>query len=156
MELKDLVGQHKLDAVDFLTEKIKDYCDEMQDCNCIRFRLDGIVYVAIEDPDDGFRSSMRELKTAESSTMTNVFTAARVIGRHRTKGECGEDDDVLELVDANTGEIIIKAGTRNVGDYYPCFVATFRPEAMAINKPSPIGPGGGLRVGAKLGKKGKL
>jgi hypothetical protein len=134
MELKDLVGEHNLDAVDFLVEKIKDWGDRLENCNVIRFRLDGVVYVAVENPDDGYRSSMRELKTAEALSMTNTFAPVRVVGRHRVNGRHGEEDDVLELVDLVTGEVVVEVGTSDVSDYYPGFVANFNPEAMAVNK----------------------
>jgi len=134
MELKDLVGEHVLDAVDFENEKIKNWSDDLEDCEVMRFRLDGIVYVAIEDPDDGYRSSMRKLKTADASSMKNVFAPVNVIARHRTKGSYGEDDDVLELVDVKTGAVILEAGTEAISDYYPGFVARFSPENMAVNQ----------------------
>lgn len=134
MELKDLVGEHTLDAVDFSTERLPTYGDKLEDCNVMRFRLDGVVYVAIEDPEDGYRSSMKELKIDDAKTMTNVFPPIKVIGKHRTEGEFSGEDDVLELIDAVTGKIVIEVGTDDIDDYYPGFVSNFRPEAMVTNR----------------------
>lgn len=134
MELTDLIGRRRLDAVDFDDEKIKEYYgDGYEDSSVCRFRLDGVVYIAIEDPGDGYRSSMRDLVIANDANMKNAFPAIDVVGRHRTSGEYGRVDDVLELVDAVTGKVVLEVGTDNVDDYYPGFVSSFHPENMATN-----------------------
>lgn len=135
MELKDLVGGHTLDAVDFSREMIKEtWGDGFEDCQVMRFRLDGKCYVATEDPSDGYRSSMKDIVISDSAEMKNVFAPLKVVGRHRTAGNYGDQDDVLELIDSETGEIVLEVGTTSVDDYYPGFVASFHPEAMAHNK----------------------
>jgi hypothetical protein len=132
MNLIDLVGEHMLDAVDFSVEQIKGWGDEFEPCQVMRFRLDGVCYTAVEDPDDGYRSSMKELIVDPDAEMKNTFAPIKVIGRHRTKGEYGEDD-VMEFIDAITGKIIIEVGTADIDDYYPGFVAFFDPLAMVQN-----------------------
>ncbi|WP_333899610.1 hypothetical protein [Agrobacterium pusense] len=133
-ELTDLIGKRRLDAVDFDNEQVKEiYGDEYEDCSVCRFRLDGVVYIAIEDPNDGYRSSMRNLTVANDATMKNVFPPVDVLGRHRTEGAYGNADDVLELVDMITGKVVLEVGTDDVDDYYPGFVASFHPENMATN-----------------------
>ena len=101
MKLKDFTGAKVLDAVDFLVEKTVNYCDETEDCQVCRFRLDGVVYVAVEDPDDGYRSMMNELVIDNDAAMKNVFVGCDVICRHTEKGDY-QDDDILELVDTKT------------------------------------------------------
>ena len=133
MELKDLTGKHILDAVDFSAEKVNTWGDQYEDASVCRFRLDGKVYMVIEDPDDAYRSSMKEIAVDKTAVMKNVFQPCEVVGRHRTVGSYGEEDDVLELIDTTTGETILEVGTENVDDYYPGFVANFRPEALSIN-----------------------
>lgn len=133
-ELTDLIGKRRLDAVDFDNEQVKElYGDGYEDCSVCRFRLDGVVYIAIEDPSDGYRSSMRNLTVANDAMMKNVFPSVEVLGRHRTVGEYGDTDDVLELVDMITGKVVLEVGTDSVDDYYPGFVASFHPENMATN-----------------------
>lgn len=134
MEVKELVGNHMLDAVDFSEDSIKDWADDYQACSVCRFRLDGVVYMAIEDPDDGYRSSMREMVIDNDAKMNNVFTPQEVVGRHRTEGSYSDKDDVLELIDTSTGKTVLEVGTADVDDYYPCFVAAFHPEAMSCNQ----------------------
>jgi len=133
MELKDLVGEHLLDAVDFSDEQVKTWGDSFESCQVMRFRLDGKCYIATENPDDGYRSSMNELAVSDDAEMKNVFEPLKVSGRHRTKGQYGDEDDVLELIDAVTGKTVIEVGTCSIDDYYPGFVASFHPEAMAHN-----------------------
>jgi hypothetical protein len=133
MELSDLVGEHMLDAVDSSNEQVKTWGDQFEDCSVLRFRLDGKVYVATEDPDDGYRSSMRDLVVLPDDTiMHNTFAPQRVVGRYRNKSDYNEAD-VLELVDAVTGLIVLEVGTDNTDDYYPWFVGNFHPQNMACN-----------------------
>lgn len=133
MELKDLIGEHLLDAVDFSNEQVKMWGDAFELCQVMRFRLDGKCYIATEDPNDGYRSSMRELAISEDAEMKNVFEPLKVIGHHRTKVEYGDEGDVLELIDVVTGKTVIEVGTSAFDEYYPLYVASFHPEAMAHN-----------------------
>jgi len=55
MELKDLAGEHILTGVDFENETIEKYCE------AVNFILDNETYTAIQDPNDGYRSCMREI-----------------------------------------------------------------------------------------------
>ena len=136
IELQSLVGPHVLDGVDFSTEQVKTWGDYLENAQHCRFRLDGVVYIAVENPDDGYRSSMRHLLVG-AGDMTNTFLPLRVIGRHRTSGKYSGVDDVLELIDEKTGQVVLEVGTDNVDEYYPGFVASFHPEAMAHNIPDP-------------------
>jgi hypothetical protein len=126
-----LVGEHLLDGVDMFDEQVKaEWGDDFELCEMMRFRLDGVTYLAIEDPCDGYRSSMREIKVSDTP-MKNIFPVHRVIVSHRTKGEFQKEDDVLEFRSVLTGKLVLEVGTSNVDDYYPCFVARFTPENLA-------------------------
>lgn len=100
-------------------------------CQMIRFRLDGVVYTAVEDPDDGYRSFLGHL-FAGTGTMHNVFPPVLVFGRMRAG-----DDVVLELVDCATHRVVLEVGTEYFDAYYPQFVGAFHPEAMSINQERP-------------------
>lgn len=127
--LMDLVGEHRLEGVDFGIEtNVRD--SEYEKCQAMRFRLDGVTYMAIEDPSDGYRSSMEEIVIVANSEMTNTFPGV-VVGAEYY----GEHQDILKLVDMHTREVILEVGTNYVDDYYPCFVSSFRPEAMSVNRP---------------------
>jgi len=138
IELKDLVGEHLLTGVDFETTRVEEWegSNSFQDAQCVNFTLDGITYTAIEDPEDGYRSAMRELKVSAVPT-TNTFAPVRVLGQMKPD-EGLQANDVLELLDCETGKTVLEIGTENTNVYYPCFVASFTPEAMACNqKPTP-------------------
>ena len=130
-ELRDLVGKFMLDAVDFTTEKGKDkYHDDAQVC---RFRLNGVIYMAREDPNDGYRSMLDELTVDPvRKHMDNSFPAIEVIGSYREKSGYGACE-IIDLIDAVTGKVVLEIGTDNSDDYYPSFVANFQPENMVTN-----------------------
>ena len=132
MELKDLVGEHILDAVDYSNAQVKMRGEKFEMCQVMRFRLDGKVYTVTEDPDDGNRSSMREI-TVGDWPMSNAFPGRRVVGVYLKNKSYVYDSDILELIVKDTGETVITVGTDYNDDCYPSFVANFRPEAMALN-----------------------
>lgn len=123
MELKDLANRKfLLDAVDNLVSA-KDYA------NGIRFRLDGVVYEAIEDESDGYRSELREIRAVYTKPR-NVFIPTEVLSSF---GE-GSSFHVLYFYDARTAKVVLEVGTNNDDDYYPNFVACFTPENMVSNE----------------------
>lgn len=133
MELKELCGEHLLSGVDRDTKRVKEsWGDGFENCDSISFALDGVIYTAVEDPSDGYRSSMRELLVG-GEPIKNTFAPVLVIGRMREDGEYHEVNDVLELVDACTGKPVLCVGTGNTDDYYPYWVAEWSPENMACN-----------------------
>ncbi len=133
MELKDLVGLHKLSGVDMNSEMVKrEWGDDFEYCQVINFVLDRKTYTAIEDPNDGYRSSMREIKQSKV-VVKNTFAPVQVMGIMRGKSDYNEND-VVDFYDTKNGKVILSVGTENTNDYYPCFVAEFTPENMAINE----------------------
>jgi hypothetical protein len=105
MELKDLVGEHELSGVDTTTEKVKQYGYYYEDCEVVRFVIDGKTYKAVEDPCDGYRSYLKELEVTDEK-VTNNFPPQKVIGKMKD-----DSDD----------------------DYYPYYVLYWSPENLAIN-----------------------
>lgn len=135
MELKDLTGPHSLDAVNFTTAPVQNWAGRTDVCNVVRFRLDGVVYMAVEDPEDGYRSMMRSVAVG-TGAMSYAFPPLQVVAVYRSLSAAGSDSgtcDILELIDAVTGKTVLKIGTENTDDYYPFFVALYSPEAMAHN-----------------------
>jgi hypothetical protein len=132
MELSELVGLHDLTAVDEGTEERKRW-GSSETCNAIYFTLDGVTYAVVEDPEDGYRSHAEDVEVV-ARPMKNTFPACRVLATHRT--DCGPGSaDVLVLADVLTGLEVLTVGTENTDDYYPYYVATFDPRAMAVNAP---------------------
>lgn len=134
VELKSIVGLKVLDAVDFTNERVKRWTEEWEDCSACRFRLDGKVYLAIEDPSDGYRSHLASLaQFTDEMPMENVFPPVKVLARQRPAGRYGREADILELIDIQTGGVVLEVGTDNTDDYYPSYVASFSPENMSTN-----------------------
>lgn len=128
-DLEDFHGKvMKLEGVDECTESVKQWGDNFENCSVIRFKLDGVVYVAIEDPDDGYRSYLGELKV-DTKEITNAFTGVEVKGVYKESG-----DVILCLVDTTTNETVLTVGTDYSDNYYPYFVANFNPAAMSVNQ----------------------
>jgi len=132
IDLGSLVGEHVLDAVDLSTEKVERWGNYFEDANVIRFRLNGVVYTAIENPEDDFRSSLDKLFVSSDDEMRNVFPPVKVIGRKKASSQWNAND-TLELVDVETGKVVVEVGTDNFDDYYPMFVSAFWPENMITN-----------------------
>jgi len=138
VELDSLVGEHVLDAVDGYVTKVCMYGDSFEDATAIKFRLDGIVYIAIENPSDGYRSSMKELGVATNAKdrkVTNEFPGCKVVVKKKGNDSYAQND-TLEFIDAVTGKVVLEVGTDNCDDYYPYFVSNFTPENLAVNQPS--------------------
>lgn len=131
VELSSLVGEHVLDGVDCYVATVKDYGDGFQDAEAIRFRLDGVTYTAIEDPSDGYRSSLGQLFIG--GAVNNSFPPIRVLAMKKPNSKYGGENDTLLFVDLVTGKSVLEVGTDHVDDYYPAFVSAFSPENMATN-----------------------
>ena len=131
MELQDLIGKHKLSGVDFSTETIKEEGWYEENCQVVNFVLDGKTYTAIEDPEDGYRSCMREIKVS-NRRVGNMFEPIDVVGKMKAAGTY--TNDTIEFIDVITGKVVLEIGTDNWDDYYPYWVANFQPENMCINK----------------------
>jgi hypothetical protein len=130
MELKDLVGLRELSGVD--RGHIAD--DSLfRDAKTLKFVLDGKTYTAIEDPNDGYRSTCRNLEVIDGNHAANRFPPQRVMAVMRKDGDYCKNN-VLELLDTVTGKVVLSVGTENTNDYYPMCIMSFNPENMAINQ----------------------
>lgn len=107
------------------------YGDGTYHGNVCRFVLDGKAYTVREDDNDDYRSSMRDL--LEGGVVKNIFAPVRVLCSMRTEGQYGGKDETLVMRDVVTGKEVLEIGTDNTDDYYPSFVADFRPENMTSN-----------------------
>jgi len=131
MQLDDLVGEHVLSGVDFMKRKENTWGEHFEDCEVVNFVLDGVTYTAIQDPSDGYRSSMKEIMVSDTQ-ISNSFPEQRVIATMRPNSQY-YDNEILDLTDAVTGKVVLSVGTENTDDYYPYWVADFDPKNMAIN-----------------------
>lgn len=141
-ELKDFHGKiMKLEGVDTYIKEMPGepyFYNEpyMEDCQALSFKLDGVVYTAVEDPGDGYRSHMRDLLVNDIQ-IKNTFEGVEVEAVYLEKNPEATWDygyDVLQLVDTTTKAVVLSVGTANVDDYYPYFVSQFDPKAMSVNQ----------------------
>jgi len=119
MKLSDLVGMHELSGVDTTQE---------DDVDVVRFVLDGTTYKATEDPDDGYRSYLKEI-TVCAEDVSNNFPPQKVVGKMKDGGS----SDLIQFIDATTGKVALEVGTDNYNDYYPMCVLSWHPENLACN-----------------------
>lgn len=124
MKLTEFKGKHVLDAVDFETSDTTEY-GEPAEIDYIR--LDGKVYKITEDPDDGYRSMLDDIERVDRE-MKNVFPPQEVIGVLES------DEELIQLINPDTGQTVLTFGTADADDYYPCFVFDFDPKEMDVNK----------------------
>lgn len=91
--------------------------------NC--FRLDGVVYEAIEDPDDGFRSMLECVRVVDAGGRPFFATP---VARVTVRASAGADSDTWDLVDAEDGHVWLSLGTESTNDYYPWFQFEYSPK----------------------------
>lgn len=123
MKLSDLVGKRCLMGVGM--GAVEYYG---QECEYLEFNLDGVTYRAVEDPADGYRSYCSNLQIVPYLPKANGFIQD-VICSMSTNTE----DDVLVMVNAETGETLLEVGTEAYGDYYPCCHFYWHPEGLSAN-----------------------
>lgn len=120
IDLESLIGNHLLSGAFF------DAVHEGVERQVLRFTLDGQHYEAVEDPDDGYRSGLEEVRTT-SIAPENQFPPVPVVGKMK-EGE----NYVLQFSNPNTDRLVLEIGTCNEDDYYPNFVAYFSPENLVF------------------------
>lgn len=128
MELKELIGLHTLTGVTNENKKLQSAWDEDEtyDAQAFTFILDGVIYTAIEDNNDGYRSAMDELKVNEF-VCNNIFEPIQVLGIYIDKSGGYDEADLLHLYGMN-GKLLLEVGTSNSDDYYPSFVSSWHPD----------------------------
>lgn len=121
MELTELQGTH-------IWSGIEVGCNKDDDAQYVKFTLDGVTYLAIEDPDDGYRSFMQELRIVSEPrkvALPNVNVMCHYSGE--------SDSDILEFYECATKNLIMRIGTDEIDNYYPYCVMEYYPEKLSIN-----------------------
>lgn len=92
----------------------------------IRFVLDGIVFIAAEDPQDGYRSSLRDVTFSFDKKISNTFASVKV--------KIDFKDNMLKIIDTKSKKIVLKIGTNYSDNYYPYFIGEWNPKNLHVNK----------------------
>ncbi len=124
-----------LSGVDRETKRITDYNYYYGDeeSQVIRFELDNIIYVAVEDNNDGYRSAMDKIFIDTKSNIKTRIPGHKVYAKRRN-GDRYSKNDTIEFIDIITNDLVLAIGTDNWDDYYPMFVNEWDITNLAINK----------------------
>lgn len=137
MEIKDLAGEKVLSGIDRFNEDRPGWegSSTTESVEVVRICLDGVVYEFSEDPSDGYRSSANG-PTVIDAAINNVFAGVPVVCQYLDKlsdGFCGDEADILRVINAATGQTILDVGTGNIDDYYPSWICNFDAAAIGVN-----------------------
>lgn len=137
MNLIDLVGIHLMTGIETGTVKRENWWSkEEDDCNYVKFRLDGITYMAVEDPDDGYRSMCRNLEVVDEECRTklpDILVECKMRDDEHDDIWGTEENDILEFYDVSNKQMFMAVGTGNTNDYYPYFAFEYTPEVLSCN-----------------------
>lgn len=136
MELKDLVGNHLMTGIETGTVKRNCWGDKLINCNYVKFRLDGVTYMAVEDPEDGYRSCCEELKIVDEeckTTLPAILVECKMREDAYANSWCEEKNNILEFYDVTNKQMFMAVGTGNIDDWYPYFVFEYTPELLSCN-----------------------
>lgn len=136
MQLMDLVGTHVLSGIEVGQDRKQTWGYRTELYNFVKFTLDGVTYFAAEDPDDGYRSYMEELRIVDEPCKISLPNIQVVCTMRDDDSEYrwrNQADEILSFVDAKNGKEILAIGTANTADYYPWCVMEYKPENMACN-----------------------
>ena len=97
--------------------------------------VDKTIFV-FEDENDGYRSSATTpiVMEAPLDEVCNYPEYVRVpVVVSELKGDYGKSEGI-ELRDARNGKVVLRLGTDNSDDYYPCFVSEWKPDNIDVNQ----------------------
>jgi hypothetical protein len=96
------------------------------------FKVDGVVFKVLEDPDDGFRSYLKTVDYTDDhdSIFFRSPLALVRIETYDVRDECGmsQANQGYKLVDVIDKHTWLKFGTHNYDDYYPMFIFSHTPK----------------------------
>lgn len=137
MNLIDLVGIHLMTGIETGTVKRENWWSkEEDDCNYVKFRLDGVTYMAVEDPDDGYRSMCRNLEVVDEECRTklpNILIECKMRDDIHDSIWGTQKNDILEFYDTNNKQMFMAVGTGDTDDWYPYFNFEYIPEVLSCN-----------------------
>lgn len=120
MTLEDLVGEHLFSGVA--------YGNDANGAGTFSFTIDGAIFTAVEDENDGYRSAMDELRSG--GNIDTSFPAIKIFASMSSN----PNEDILEFRDMGNGKVVLRVGTDNEDNYYPCFISEYTPENMSVER----------------------
>ena len=89
-----------------------------------KFKIDDLVFEALEDPNDGYRSSLGAIVVIGDTDIYHKRPLAKVKMVYDDSG----DDLLYKLIDVDIGYVWLTVGTGEFGDYYPYFIFRYKPD----------------------------
>lgn len=135
VKLKDLAGDHTLSGVE-LGQALREGWAGKENCNYVKFTVDGTHYQAFEDPSDGYRSYCDDLETVSEPCRTplpDIEVEIKYVDACRIDDFWTRDCDIIQFIDKANKQVILEVGTENVGDWYPSCIFHYYPENMSCN-----------------------
>lgn len=129
VKLSSLTGRHKLSGVEL---GVMHDISINEDRNYVKFTLDNVHYLAVENPDDGYRSYCEDLVVTEQPPLFS-FEPQDMDCMMMESFPGGFENDILVMRDAYSGEVVLEIGTDSVDDWYPCCRFHYKPENMSCN-----------------------
>lgn len=129
-EMVDDGQYHLLTGVDFGTEQNLNGCWQDYGPNAMYVVIDGTTFAFIEDPSDGYRSSLSEV-IVSNHKVHNTFEPVLV------QIKTNENQNYVYDIVAN-GQIVVQGGTDYSDDWYPSYVAYFEARNLPQNQTGTI------------------
>ena len=113
--------------------------------DAIAIRLDGMVFMFIEDDNDGYRSTLGAIKIDPNDieprheippvTVTAVYASkmSELFYNGHGSPHDPEECSIVKFVEEPHGKSILEIGTSHVDDYYPTFTKYFYPQHISYN-----------------------
>jgi hypothetical protein len=92
---------------------------------CLSYDGERHAYHVVEDPDDGYRSMLKEIVEVP---LDGLIFFSRPIATVRVVSD--DDIDGYQLVDVDDGHVWLRFGTEGYDDYYPTFVFDYTPPVI--------------------------
>lgn len=89
------------------------------------FKLDDVVYEAVEDESDGYRSMMEDIR--ENCNPDGLVFFRGPIARVRVK-KVNERFEGYSLIDVTDSHEWLRMGTDDPDDYYPSYIFNYSPK----------------------------
>ena len=125
--LEDITGWFSLTGVDFTTSRVyNDYTED--DAQIMTLILNDISFSFIEDPDDGYRSTLDKVIVGEFQEVKNTFSPVNVYFTY--VNEDREDMIYGALTAMTINPYILRIGTDHTDDYYPTYTAEWDPRIL--------------------------
>lgn len=92
------------------------------------FKIDGLVLEAMEDPDDGYRSALAEVRVAKDIEEYKPTFFNQPVAQIKIREIDNPERNGWEFVD-ESGHTWLQVGTDYNDHYYPYFVFSYSPKA---------------------------